>query len=422
VHKDLTENKINTLSPEMAQAMETLSAKLTATGFFSSQTPSDTARQLFDNMKASSNGKFTYTFIDPVKNPVAAKEAGITGDGKILLEMNGRKEIAAFADEGEILTALNRILNPEQRTVYFLIGHGEKDINGADQTAFSRARDTLEKKNFTVKTLNLQAENVIPADAKAIIIAGPTKPISPNESGLLINYALHGGALVVMEDPVPLTNFGDSPDPLADSLDNVWGLHLRSDFVVDTNNSGNEEAAVGDVFDPSHPITQSLINQLTILPLTRSIEIKPVDGFTQTALVQTDPRSAAWGETDFSPLQGGTSPISLDAATDTPGPITLVASSEKTDGGRVVVFGNSGFATDAGFDAYGNSDLFVNSVAWAAGQGKTIDVTPKDSTTRTFQAPSQAGWLSILLGSVCIIPGLVLAAGIYAWASRRRRG
>ena len=31
-------------------------------------------------------------------------------------------------------------------------------------------------------------------------------------------------------------------------------------------------------------------------------------------------------------------------------------------------------------------------------------------------------WLAIVFGSVCLLPGLVLAAGIAAWISRRRRG
>ena len=88
----------------------------------------------------------------------------------------------------------------------------------------------------------------------------------------------------------------------------------------------------------------------------------------------------------------------------------------------MVVVGSSYWATDQGINAYGNGDLFVNSVAWAVGQGKTIDITPKNTTTRTYIPPSQGASVAILLVSVCGIPGLVLAAGIYAWASRRRRG
>jgi len=416
---DLTENKVNTLSPELTAAMENLPGEMTATGFFS-QTPKDSARKLFDKMKAASNGKFDYSFIDPVSDPVAAKQAGVTGDGKIVLEMNGRTEIAAYADESEILTTMNRLLNPEARTVYFLVGHGEHDINGTGDTAFSRARETLEKKNIIVKTLNLLAENIIPADARAIIVAGPTKQLTPNEVSLLNNYALHGGSLIVLEDPIPLTDYGDSPDPLADTLDSTWGLRLRNDFVVDTA-SQSVENAIGAAPDASHPVTANL-TLVTIMPYTRSIEILARDGFTQTPLMQTSSNSDSWGETDFTPLQGNTTAISFDPAADVAGPVVLAASSENQSGGKVVVIGGSTFATDPGFDAYGNGDLFVNAVSWAAGQGQTYDVTPKDTTQRTYNPPSQIGGILITLGSVCGIPLLVIGLGVYAWWSRRRRG
>lgn len=417
---DLTEGRVNTLSPELEAAMNDLPGNMTAIAFYS-QIPADSTRALFDKMKTASGGKFDYSFVDPVDDPVAAKQAGVTGDGKIVLQMNGRSEIAAYADEGEILTAMNRLLNPEARTVYFLVGHGEHDINDAGDNAFSRARETLEKKNITVKTLNLLAENRIPADAEAIIVAGPTKPITPNESSLLINYALHGGSLIVLENPVPLTDFGDAPDPLADSLASVWGLRLRNDFVVDTN-SDKIQNAVGAWTDPQHPVTATML-LATVMPLTRSIEIQARDGFTQTALLQTDPNVDSWGETDFSPLEGTTTTaIGYDPETDTAGPVVLAAASENADGGKVIVIGSSTFAVDTYFDTYGNGDLFVNAVSWAAGQGKSYDVTPKDVTQRVFNPPSQVSGLLINIGSVCLIPLIVIGLGVYAWFSRRRRG
>jgi ABC-type uncharacterized transport system involved in gliding motility auxiliary subunit len=424
IKADLTENKVNTLSPEMVTAMQNLPAPLTATAFYTSQNPTDSARELFDDMRAKSDGKFDYSFIDPNKNPAAAKEAGVTGDGKILLEMSGRREIAAYADEAEILTALNRIMNPEQRTVYFLTGHGERNIDGTDDLAYSRARDVLEKKNIVVKSLNLIAENAIPEDAKAIIIAGPQTPLSLNEVGLLNDFALKGGALVILEDPTPLTEFGDTPDPLLDMLSNSWGLVLRNDFVVDTANSSSPYNAVGAIFDASHPITRPLLGQVVVLPLTRSIEVKTLEGFTLFSLVKTTPslnQTPAWSETDFSPLQSNTNIPAFDQDVDVLGPLTLVAASQKTDGGSVILIGSSNFAADLNFDVYANSDLFVNAVGWAAGMGESIDITPKDTTMRTFKSPSQLGAISIYLGTFCVIPGLVMAAGVYAWASRRRR-
>lgn len=418
---DLTEDKTNTLAPETLVMLESLPDKMSATAYYS-QTPRDTAEQLLANMKSNSKGNFDYRFVDPVANPLQAKNDGVTGDGKIVLKMSGRQEIADYADETEFLRAMNRLLNPEARTVYFLTGHGERDINGVGTIGMSRARETLENKNYTVKTLNLVAENRVPDDARAVIVAGPIKPLTPAEVGLLNQYTQQGGALVIMEDPVPFTEFGDESDQLAESLGRVWGIHLRNDFVVDTANTTLQNA-IGATYSPSHPITNAM-TFVTIFPLARSIDASAqVEGITLTSLVGTDPNTQAWGETDFSVLEQSNASVSLDPETDTPGPITLAAAGENiTTNGRVVVFGNSVFAADEWFDAYGNGDLFVYAVDWAAGNDTPVDITIRPATQRTFIPPGQLQWLAILLGSICILPGVVLGAGIAAWVSRRRRG
>lgn len=418
---DLTEDKQNTLSPEMVAALETLPEKMTATGYYS-QIPRDEAQGLLENMKVNSKGNFDYRFVDPVADPLAAKNAGVTGDGKIVLELGGRTEIADYADESELLRAMNRLLNPEARTVYFLTGHGERDINGSGQTGMSRARETLENKNYTVKTLNLLADNRIPEDAKAVIIAGPMQPLSPTEVGLLNKYAQQGGALIIMEDPIPFTDFGEADDPLAESLERVWGIRLRNDFVVDTA-STTIQNAIGASYNPSHPVTNTM-TLVTIFPLARSIEVATQlsEGRSQASLVETSPEAQAWGETDFSALDQSSATVQLDPE-DTAGPLTLVAASEDlASDGRVIVFGNSIFATDEAFDAYGNGDLFVSAVDWAAGDDAPLDITINEPTQRTFISPGQLQWLAILLGSVCILPGLVLGAGVWSWISRKRRG
>ena len=103
---DLTEDKVNTLSPELSAALKTLPEKITATGFFAQTSSTESAEQLLNNIKAASNGKFEYQFINPDRDPQTARDAGVTGDGKILLQMGERKEIAAFASETEILPIL----------------------------------------------------------------------------------------------------------------------------------------------------------------------------------------------------------------------------------------------------------------------------------------------------------------------------
>lgn len=413
---DVTEDKQNTLAPETIQALEQLQEPVNAIAFYSVNLGTESANELLGKFKAGSNGKFDYQFIDPDTDPVAAKDAGITGDGKIMLVMGERREFASFASETEITKALYRLINPEPRVIYFLSGHGEASIESG-QVSMSRVKQDLENKNYTVKSLNLLVENKIPEDALTIVIAGPMKPVSEQEVSLLKEYVNTGGSLIVMENPVLVTDFGDASDPLAEYLSSEWGITLNNDIIIDLG-SQQPLYAVSASYN-QHPITQNLTqNYIVIMPQARSISVEPVDGITATELILTSPNS--WGEKNFTTAEG--SQISLDPE-DLAGPLVMAASGENiSTNGRVVVFGNSVFATDEGFDAYGNGNMIVNSLDWAAFQEDSISVTPYTPTTRTFIAPDPTRWIIILLGSVIVLPGLVVLAGITTWLARRRQG
>ncbi len=417
---DLTEDKVNTLSHELSAALGSLPEKVTATGFFS-QGSTQSAEELLNNIKANSNGKFDYQFINPDRDPQAAINAGITGDGKILLEMAGRKEIVAFASETELLKAMLRLLNPGTNVVYFLTGHGEREVEQAGDASMTRAKGILENKNYSVKMLNLIVENKIPEDASVIVIAGPIKPVSENEVELLKDYLAGGGSLIVMEDPTALTEFDEESDPLAGMLSADWGITLDNDIVIDLN-SPQPTTAAAAYYDSTHAVTRNMNNLVTYFPFTQSLQLAAsTEGLMLNPLVQTGENS--WGEKDFQSLTQDGGPPSFDETTESFGPLALVAAGENsTTGGRVVVFGGSNFAIDPNFDAYGNGDMFVNSVDWAAEQEDLANITPKTPTQRTFNVPSQFHWIAILLGSVIIIPGLVLLAGVSAWLARRRQG
>ena len=418
---DLTEDKVNTLAPELVAALETLPEKITATGFFSQNMTTESAEQLLSNIKANSNGKFDYQFINPDRDPQAARNAGITGDGKILLQMGDRKEIAAFASEPEILKAMLRLLNPDQHVVYFLTGHGERSTDPGAEGVMTRARETLESKNYSVQTLNLLAENQIPEDASVIVIAGPLKPVSENEVELLRGYLGSGGSLIIMEDPPALTKFGEESDPLAEMLAKDWGIILNNDVVIDLN-SPQPTTAAAAYYDSIHPITRNMNNLVAFFPFTRSLSLgESVENVTLNRLVETNERS--WGETDSQSLTQGGGQVGYDENVETLGPLALaIAGENSTTSGRVVVFGTSNLAVDEIFDSYGNGDMFVNSVDWSAEQEQLANITPKTPTQRTFIVPSSFQWISILLGSVFIIPGLVILGGVATWLRRRRQG
>lgn len=415
---DLTEDKANTLAPEMLAALETLPEKITATAFFSQNQSTEAAEKLLNNIKAGSGGKFEYEFVDPDREPQRARENGITGDGKILLEMSGRKEIAAFADESEILQAMIRLISPDERAIYFLTGHGERDTEqtNEDNSSMTRVKATLESKNYVVKTLSLLAENKIPEDADLIVIAGPIQPVSQNEVKLLRDYLNNGGSLLIMEDSLAVTDFGDAADPLADMLVEDWGISINNDVVIDLD-SPDPTVGVSATYDGLHSITRKMNNLATFFPLTRSLSVvAAIENVQANLLVQTTERS--WGETDLADPN-----VSFDETTEVSGPMILAIAGENTvTGGRVVVFGTSQFATDQIFDQYGNGDLFANSVDWAAEQENLTNITPKQPITRTFLPASQARILFLMFIVALAIPGIFLLLGIYTWFTRRRQG
>ncbi len=417
---DITEDKQHTLAPETIQALQSLPEPVQASAFYSTRLNAESAAQLLEDFKANSNGKFDYQFVDPDANPVMVNQLGITGDGKILLKMGEQQEIVTLASETDLASGLIRLLNPEKPVLYFLSGEGEHDTENSGTGSYTRARAVLESKNYVVQMLNLQAENAIPDDARAIVVAGPLVPLSESSLNLIKEYLANGGSLMLLSNPVPLTQFGDQPDLLADYLASDWGITLDNDIVVDTNSPSSPFFAVGAQY-AAHPITEKMQGVAAIFPYSRSLTVgaENID-IAPTALVLTIDQS--WGETDFTALEGGQT-LEFNQGEDLLGPMTLAASAENsTTGSRVVVFGSSSFAQDENFDFSGNGDMFANAVDWVSEEESLINLTANSAQERTFNPPGSAQFILTIVSAVCLIPLVVIAAGVYAWVMRRRRG
>jgi len=417
VRKDLTEDQQYTLAPETIETLRALPEPVTALGFFTARTPSEQAERLLDQYRYYSDGKFDYQIIDPEANPIAARQANITRDGSIVLRMGDQQEPVDYAAEQQITAALVRLMNPQSRTLYFLTGHGEYSLDQSGQQSYALVKRTLEGKNYTVKSLNLLAEHQVPADASLVVVAGPQYPLTPEEVEALSAYAAQGGALMVLEEPLPATQFGDTPDPLAEYLHRSWGVTLGRDIVVDLS-SNQPFIGVAAQYTP-HPVTAKIASIATLFPTVRSVQVSTtMTSTTATTLVQTG--GNAWAESDLQAVVNQDN-IAADE-NDLPGPVPMAAAAERFgDGARLVVFGDSDFASDAYFGFQGNGDFFINAVDWAVGQENIISLTPKSRTQRILLPPQPWVLGLILLGSVFVLPGAALVAGITVALRRRRR-
>ena len=350
---------------------------------------------------------------------VIGEQADIAQDGSIVFNLGDQQQIVLVESEEQFTSALVKLLNPDVRAIYFLTGHGEYGLDGGEQS-FSQVKRVLESKNYKVETLNLLSGGEIPEDAELLIVAAPQKPITQEEVEIIDQFLSAGNGLIVMQEPPPLTDFGEAQDTMALYLTEQWGLTLGEDVVIDQL-SPRQVDAVGSVWG-NHPIVNNLGTYVVVFPAARSVTLTSApSGVSQAQLVSTT--NQAWAETDFESLASDGTEIIFDETVDLPGPVPLAAVGENfsTDA-RVVVYGDVDFSVDANFGFYANTDLFINSADWAAGEDDLIDITPKTRTQRLLVPPQPALVNFIFLVTVVVIPATALLGGIYTWFQRRKRG
>jgi len=417
---DLTEDKQNTLTKETTDALAALKAPVKAEAYFSSRAYTDTARPLLENYKNASGGKFTFEFIDPEQEPVRAANAKVTRDSTIVLVAGDRMEQISYASEQEITNALIRLDNPGDRKVYFLSGHNE--FNPDDTTgerSYGSAKLILQNKNYTVALLNLLAERQIPADATALVIAGPLKALAPEEVEIIKQYLGNGGGLVYLSEPPIISQVDPKTDPLEAYLAENFGITLGDDLVIDLSYS-QPVVAVSASYG-QHAITAKMNNLASILPTSRSVSLSSSESpnLIAQSLIQTS--SNSWGETSKQELNDNQ--VKFDSAADLPAPVSVAAAVENSaNGSRVVVFGDSEFGSDQVFNEYGNADMLMNAIDWAAHQDNLINLTPKQTTNRILVMQDNLTMTMILLGTIFGLPASFFVAGIVVWVRRRRRG
>jgi ABC-type uncharacterized transport system involved in gliding motility auxiliary subunit len=417
---DLTEDRQYSLAPETIAALHALNADVRLVGFYSQERADarESLRPLLQQYQEESGGQVSVEFIDPREQPFLAQEFGVTRDASLVVAMGSASEVTSAASEQEITGAIIRLANPGSRAVYFVTGHGERDLQGSDELGYDQLRQALEAKNYSVQDLSLLITPQVPEDALAVVVAGPTEPLSTAEVDALKAYLEQGGALVVLADPLPGMSGGDTADPLASFLASTWGLELRQDLIVDLSSS-MPLAAIAASYG-THPVTDKLKSLATYFPTSRSLAVAPsADGTTRTELVLTG--SNSWGETNLEGMNQETS-IEFNDGADTPGPLVVGATAEDSaKASRLVVIGDSDFGSNADFYGLGNGDLLVNSIDWAAGQEALLSLTPKETTQRFVTPPSRQVLALVFVLGVIAIPALFLILGLATWWARRAK-
>lgn len=429
---DFTSSGIFTLAPQTQKIVASLPREISMTAFFQSESPTKSEfKNLMDGYLGLSD-KIELTFVDPDKNPAIVKQYGVTTYGTVVLESGQQETKVQNPSEENMSNAILKVIKDEKKKIYFLEGHGERSLDNTEGQGYSNAKKSLERDGFQVEKLLLLQTGKVPDDADALVIAGPEKPVLPQEQKALEDFLQTGGSIVLLIDPQ--TNSG------LEKFLARWGVELQEDIVIDPMSKmfGGDYAAPVVSQYMMHDITKDFALP-TIFPVLRSVTAKQVEGVTVEELLQTGANS--WAEMDF-----GGKKVKFDEGVDKQGPVTIaVVASKKPDAadspvlgddekganeteakekpsakqGNLVVLGDSDFANNTYFNFSGNGDFFLNTTSWLAEEESLISIRPKERKDSPINLTSDTGAVLFFAGTV-LFPGVIVLIGVRKWWTRRR--
>ncbi len=440
---DLTANQVHSLSEQTVKVLQGLDGPVKFT-VYDQETNFDRFRDRLEEYTYHSN-RVTAEYVDMDRQPARAKQAQVQQYGTLVIEYRDRTERVTNIAEQDITNALIKAVTGETRKVYFTQGHGEKDPTSSDRTGYASVSQLLTRDNYGVERLVLAQQQDVPADATAVIVAGPRTDFLQPEIDALKRYVAKGGKVMFLLDPPEARD----PTPLANLTGFVkdWGINVGNDVVLDASGIGQvvgagPEMPVAAKYPP-HAITDRF-EVMTAYPLARSITVVEggSNGHFAQPLVETSAQS--WAEANLKSLTGGErvafnaeegdrqGPIVLAAAVSAPATDTPAKPAEKPADGngakpeeperkpesRIVAMGDSDFAANGYLGFQGNRDFFMNAVNWIAQQENLIAIRAREPEDRRLSLTADQQQRIMLL-SVFVVPGLVLAAGVYNWWRRR---
>jgi len=406
---DLTAEGLYSISDQTRKVVANLPKDVKVTYFNKEEN-----QQLSDIMKEYkyAGARLAYERIDPNQRPEMARQYKVRRMGDIVVAAGDRSEIISDSSEQAITNAILKVTREKMKTVCFAEGHGEKSLSDTQPTGYSIVEQRLKDENYQLKTLLLAREQQVPSECAALVVAGPKQSVTPPEVAMIGKYLDEGGKAMLLLDP--------ETDPQLGDVLKSWSIQAADNVALDVSGMGQyvgagpESPLVSDY--GSHTITKDFGHTMSVFPLARAIKVTGGAGANATPLLTTSENSYA--KEKITPGQQ----IKYEAGKDQKGPLTIGAAASKSVDGkkeaRLVVIGDSDFASNGVFKFQRNADLFLNSVNWLAEEEDLISIRPKSASNRSVtMSESQQRtffWLSVLF-----MPLAVIGSGFYIWWKRR---
>lgn len=416
IQKDITLSQNFTLSEQSQKILKNLKDKIELIAFI--KKGDIKTKDLLEQYKAQSSN-LSYELYDPSFNPSKAKQYDIRDLNTIVVSNGLKQEKINIISEDKITNALIKVTREGQKKIYFVKGHGEKNINDFNRDGLSALREELVKQNYQVEELLLLQKKEIPSDSSVIIFPGVKTPLMKEEEVLIDSYLKKGGRIILLTDPDYSKNINPSIKK--------YNVSFRDDLIVDKLS----RAFGGDFLVPM--ITQygnsDMVKELrsaSFLPLTSSIDtsLSGTNNIFVESLAYTTQDS--WGEKNKSLLKQNKAKYDPE---DTLGPLTVatyskILSNDKKDKnskerfGYLTLFGDSDFIINSNLMVSGNSDLILNIINWSAQQEDLISIRPKENKSNPLLLTETQG-NTLFIVNVILLPFSLVLIGSFILIRRR---
>ena len=333
IRADLTEDQRYTISNATKDVLGALDDIVTITAYFSTA-PAEVAqirrnvRDMLDEYNAFSKN-LQIDFVNPANFDDAQKqELRFKGIPEVQINVykqdkaeianvymgisisySGKEEVLQVVQstanlEYELTSTILKVTAKEAKTVGFLTGHGEFDINAQEYQQFRQLLDKNGQGQYNITPVSLQDGKAVDNTVTTLVIAGVKQALTEREKYELDQFIMRGGKAVFLVDPIQLQPGTLQGTPLSTGLNDLlehYGTKLGNNLLVDRRFHDNARFQRGfmTVFQPyryfvkivkpnfstEHTITNQL--ETLTLPWTSSLEVITKEGITATTLATT---------------------------------------------------------------------------------------------------------------------------------------
>ncbi|MFN8390363.1 MAG: DUF4350 domain-containing protein [Bdellovibrionota bacterium] len=433
---DSTAEKVFTLAPQSLKVLSSLPHPVIARAFYVGKIDAEAEGLL--NRIAKASDKFRWVWVDPEKKPALMEQYGISQSATIhfsfdMPDSTRESKIVRDINEQEVINGILKLTRNAQKTVYYLAGHGEGDLEKSGEGGFQFLKESIEGENITVKKLALAGQMTVPADASALLIVAPHKGLLQSEKDAITDYLRRGGNAMMLNEPRTTDDIADLARP--------FGINVGKDIVVDqvVRMFAGPGLGVQPMVTtyPPHAATQNFTEGTvysTASSVTKAANVPPGAEVTELALTSAN----SWAEKDLEKIFGETPTASLDPD-DIRGPVSLAAAYEgpfpkgtfrreseaaapEADDGkkvRMVVIGDSDFVANVNLRQLYNADFFLNLLNWTLGEEEGVTIRARNMK-KSVKVLSDEQFSAIFVLTAIVFPELLLACGLSVWWYRKR--